>query len=728
MRYKALLMCAFLLASLFVIVSTPVSAELDPEDYNLTKYDPEDDIIRVRTGGDFKNSNHPNVDILKMTSQHIENNELISSDDEIKLTMTVDGTIQNSESYKYAFALQVDGDVYVFAAYQLGQPVGIKLDEDNLLNPLHITATGAGTSTLTITFDLSLLDSHSSSYDFSGAAVYSVGDYERYIDMGPDKLVLITEPSDHSTLGGNVEIKGVIRESVDNKPGTNVQISIDGGTYESVTGTDPWSYDTNLNDGEHTIRVKVEGAGVDNAEDEITITVDSNTGSYESFDEKPSPNIGDYFKYLALDDAELNGIEIPLSTETEILIHDAKTITADGDDYEVYETWTNSTGGQDLGYVEFSNDVDKTTWRTRDGFATVKEHTYATNTATARDPTTTETTTTYTPPYDTRSDFSIQVGFQNKWFFDTTGSSESTTTVGSGQPTENPPYTEDFHYTGECLYYMSSMNVFGDTYNDIYVIRSYLENPGVSFVEYYSREIHIPIKIEIYDLSRNLLSSLGLNEIELKPFSVVIDDVTFDPEKPKADKENKINVKVKNIGTTDASNVEVTIEDGDRQVATETISSIIAGQSETQSITWKPRNEGVHTLTVTLSYQGDDITTKSYTIEVDPPPPDDGGISLILILLIIIIVVVVLVAVLLMKAKGKKEGEIPSSTPTPQETATALSETAPATEHIAATTPQQKMNQETIPCPSCKNGFTIQYESKPVKVKCPNCGMEGVLN
>jgi hypothetical protein len=50
MRIKALFICAFLMASLFLVVATPASAALSEEDYDITKYDPMDDVMRARTG------------------------------------------------------------------------------------------------------------------------------------------------------------------------------------------------------------------------------------------------------------------------------------------------------------------------------------------------------------------------------------------------------------------------------------------------------------------------------------------------------------------------------------------------------------------------------------------------------------------------------------------------------------------------------------------------------
>jgi hypothetical protein len=67
-----------------------------------------------------------------------------------------------------------------------------------------------------------------------------------------------------------------------------------------------------------------------------------------------------------------------------------------------------------------------------------------------------------------------------------------------------------------------------------------------------------------------------------------------------------------------------------------------------------------------------------------------------------------------------------AATAAPVTVVAAQPEAQPEATQTPATTPG--LLDETIQCPACKNGFTVQYESKPVKVKCPSCGTEGVLN
>jgi hypothetical protein len=727
MRAKALLICAFLMASIFLVVVQPASAALTEDDYDITKYDPRDDVMRARTGGDFKFSPHNNVEITQISSKYIT-----AAIPKIELKMTVEGQIKNSEDYKYAFTVIADGDEYVLAAYQNGAAVGFKMNSDDLV---LATATGENTKTLTITFAANEIGPPNSNFDIFGAAIYSIEDSERFLDMAPDKLLLITEPSDLSTVSGSISIKGEVRQYSGGSPSGTIKISIDGNTLEDVSGFDPWSYNldtTTLTDDTHTIYVEIEGTDFN---DEITINIDQDTGNYNSFDLDPVVHVGDNYEYTSVGNPQLSGISLPISSEATTTVTDLTTVEGK----EVYQVESHSEGGDDIGYIEFSNTVDRTSWKAKNGFGTVKENTVTNVKIDYRPDTQVNTTTTYSPPLETHNNFQVEVGFANIWTLHTTADAESETTVaGGGEPTHDQ-YTEPLDVTGECLYYLSTHNVHGNSFSDIYVIKSYYENPGVSVVEFYSPELGVPVQIDTYDASRELMFSLGLSAWFQVPFSVDIDTITFDPAEPKVDSNTDIKVTVDNIGDEAASSVKVTIKDGDREIGEKTISSIPVGQSGEETFPWKPNSEGTHDIKVFLSYQNTPLTDKTVSVEVvKDDSVTNGGIPWILILIIIIIVVVILVVVM-MKSRGKKESEAPppaeaeavEAEAAEEQTAQAAGGVVVASEApavAAAQPPQTQMKQETIQCPSCKNGFTIEYESKPVRVKCPTCGMEGVLN
>lgn len=741
MKTKIMLMALMIFASFVVVTVNPVTADLEAEDYDITKYDPMDDVMRVRSGGDFKFSPHDNVEIKWISSSY--DSSLIPK---IELKMTVKGQIKNHEDYKYAFTVIADGDEYIFAAYQNGIGVGFEMGSSQLI--IGVSASGENTNTLTITFPVSEIGPPDSEFDIFGAAVYSVEDSERFIDMAPDKLLLITEPSDGSTVSGDdLTVTGEIRQYHSGVPTGTIKLKIDNGPLEDVIGSDPWSYKldtTSLTDDEHTIYVEIEGTEFN---DEITIYVDQDTGNYKSFSKSDNrfPNVGDWYKYTNVGNPKISGINLPFTSEMTTQVTDLTSV----DGTEVYQVESHSEGEQDLGYIRYNNTVDRTSWKETDELGTVKENTISTVEVTFRPDTEVNTTTEYTPPLDIHNGFEVEVGFDNLWKFHTTAKAESETTVAGGGTTQDS-YNEPLDVTSECLYYLSSHPVPGGNFQDIYVIRSYYENPGVSIVEFYSPEMGVPVQIDTYDASRNLLFSLGISDHFQVPFSVVIDAVSFDPSKPKADSENNIIVTVNNIGTETASNVEVTAYDGDSQIGQGTISSIAAGENVDETIKWTPKSEGSHTIRITLSYDDTVLAETTTTVTVEEAPPDDGVDMFFILLLLFVCIVVAVIVVVVMKTRGKKSEEAPPveavEAVEAQEVEAAPVEAAPAggvvvasqeaavtpeaaaPTQAAATPAQPQMQEETIQCPSCKNGFTIKYESKPVKVKCPNCGIEGVLN
>ena len=214
--------------------------------------------------------------------------------------------------------------------------------------------------------------------------------------------------------------------------------------------------------------------------------------------------------------------------------------------------------------------------------------------------------------------------------------------------------------------------------------------------------------------------------------------------KPKADEKCKITVPVKNIGIETASNVVITVTDNGRQVAQDTITSISSGDTEELTLEWTPTSEGNHTIKVTASYEDTTLSEETFYIIVDPPSSDGTPNILIYLFIIIAIVIIVAVIVLFMRrqaAEGKAEGEEAEAVEVGEEEPKAAegeeagavvvaveepeAEAEPEVEKVEEAAPQEIT--ESIQCPSCKNAFTVKFESKPVRVKCPDCGTEGVL-
>jgi hypothetical protein len=459
------------------------------------------------------------VEVTKITSTYFDS----VFSDQIELTMIVEGTIQNSENYTYLFVVFADMSEYIFA-YSNGIVVGFELGSDVPLS--GVISSGVGTNELIIAFNVDSIGPPNISFDITGCAIHNNGDYERYFDFAPDKLLLITEPSDGSTVNGIINIMGVIRESIETRPSGNVRIKIDSGVWENVVDIDPWSYPldtTLLSEGEHTIYVEIEGESLENAKDEITITVDQNKASYESFNKKPEMHVGDWYTYESIGNTNTGGLSLEMWYEVEVRVEAFETISEGETEYEAYRIHTYTENEQDLGYVAWRYEIDRTSWRDNENFGIVKERTITSTEIIGRGETTTDLTTVYTPPLDSHNKSYVPVGFNNRWIFHTTGNSVSNTTTPEVTK-DNPGFSEDLEVTGECLYYKASHVVFNHTFDDIYLIKNYLENPGIFTVEYYSPEMGVPVQVDIYDPNRNLVTSVGLRMWEQAPYPIEIDD------------------------------------------------------------------------------------------------------------------------------------------------------------------------------------------------------------
>lgn len=666
MKWRILVISFVFIVSLWNIPLGPVGADLPPDDYNLTKYDPRADVMRLRTGGTCLFTVHNDVEITKITSRYLVPS-IIPSDNQIELNMTVEGIIQMDDNYTYMFFVFADGQEYIFA-YSNGMAIGFELGSDSSIPGL--TAEGAGTNKLTIIFNIDNIGPPSVSYDFSGGAIYNNGDYERYFDFAPDKLLLITEPSEGSTINGLIDVRGVIRESIESRPSGSVRIKIDSGAWENVVGTDPWSYPidtTLLSEGEHTIYVEIDGDDLENARDEITITVDQNKASYESFDNKPEMHVGDWYTYESIGNTNLGSLSLEMWYEVDVRVEAFERISEDGIEYEAFRINTNTENEQDLGYIAWRYEIDRTSWRENDNFGVVKERTITSTEIIGQSDTVTDTTTVYSPPLDHHNKSYVTVGFNNRWLFHITADSASNTTK-PGETIDNPPFSESLEVTGECLYYKESHIVFNHTFDDIYLIKTYLENPGIFTIEYYSPEMGVPVQVDIYDPNRNLITSVGLRMWEQAPYSIEIDDDEDDDGLPDSWEEEHFG-NLSEDGEEDF--------DGDGLTNNEEYNNNTNPKDEDTDGDGMPDKWEIENgLNATLNDSGLDADEDGHTNlkeylngtdpqdENDPPDVTEKGedstsFEYWWILLILILIVVIIVIVLLAR-KGKRSQEIPS--------------------------------------------------------------------
>jgi hypothetical protein len=658
MKLKVILILVLLIANIFTFPIIPVSASLSEDDFNLTKYDPKNDVMSVRTTGTILFSNWNDIEITKMTSSYVDNPLL---GPQIELTMTVAGSIvTNDDLYKYAFFLVCDGNEYVIG-YSDGVAVGFELGSAATFVPIS----DVSGNELSLTVILSDIEDPSNEFEFFGGAIYTrEEEYERFLDMAPDRLILITEPSHMSTVSGTITVKGVVRDSIDGRPSGDLRIQIDSGGWQTVSiSGSTWSFSldtTTLPDNSlHTISVEFEGETLENTQDMIEIFVCQDTSDdsvYKSFNQKPNPVVGSWFDYETIGSSRILGIPIDVSNEMSTEIQAYETIEVDGADYDAYRLFTKTTGAQDLGYLAYRFEAQRWTWREDSNFGIPVERT-VTETAVIGSPTKTiDSTTTYDPPLETHNNYSVKVGFNNIWSLTTEVITKSNTTE-SGKTTDNPTYHDNLTVTGECLYFKENHSVFGYTYQNIYLIRTYYENPGMSIIEYYSPEYVVPVQIDMIDPSGTLISSIGLYKYPSRP-NFTIENVSFDPPNVMVNSKNKIIVRVNSSDLNHVYDLDILVKENGELIGEKSFSlNPINSSCDVIINNWIPSKKGIKNLTISLALWDHVIVEKEASVQVLPQgksrPPWPPEIWII-VLLFIVISILIVILVKNMRRKAEK--------------------------------------------------------------------------
>lgn len=658
MKVEGILISVLLIANIFSFPIIPVSASLSENDFNLTKYDPKNDVMSVRTAGTILFSNWQDIEITKMTSSYIDNPPL---GPQIKFTMTVAGSIvTNDDLYKYAFGLLCDGEEYVIG-YSDGVAVGFELGSGAIFIPI-IDVSG---NTLSLTVLLGDIGDPSNEFEFLGGAIYTrEEEYERFLDLAPDRLLLITEPSNMSTISGTITVKGVVRESIDGKPSGDVRIQIDSDGWQTVSVIGSiWSYNmdtTTLSDNSmHTIYVEMEGENLENAHDQIEIFVYQDTTDdsiYKSFNQKPKPVIGNWYEYVTIGTSQIFGIPIDISNEMRTQIQAYETIEVDGAYYDAYRLYSDSCGEQDLGYLAYRIETQRWTWREDSNFGIPIERTITESEVMGSPKKTIDSTTTYDPPLETHKNFFVKVGFNNKWSSITEVITESNTTL-SGETIQNPTYCENLTITGECLYFKESHTVFGYKYNNIYLIRTYYENPGMSIIEYYSPEYGVPVQMDMIDPSGTIISSIGLHQYPSRP-NFRIENVSFDPPNVMANSKNKIIVYVNSSNLDHAYNLEVLVMENGKLIAKKNLTlDPINSTRDVNIYNWIPRSKGTKNLTISLILWAHVIVEKEASVQVFPQEESNifESTELLVSILLFSICIVAIIGFIIFKRRKKRK-------------------------------------------------------------------------
>ena len=113
--------------------------------------------------------------------------------------------------------------------------------------------------------------------------------------------------------------------------------------------------------------------------------------------------------------------------------------------------------------------------------------------------------------------------------------------------------------------------------------------------------------------------------LDVKLPDLKIQDVQYNPSKPRALERVQITVRVVNDGTYSAENVNVVLRQGTKEVDREVIKTITKGSNATASFTWVP-TAGKHTLTIEISNDIPELSLENNVLEHTKKVTEDSGI------------------------------------------------------------------------------------------------------
>jgi hypothetical protein len=167
-------------------------------------------------------------------------------------------------------------------------PYSWSLASGSLPNGLTLSSAGvlSGTPSLAGSFSFSVQVKDASSTTASRNLSINVA--------SPTPTVAITSPASGSTVSGTVSVSGTSSDSVSI---SSVQVSVDGGSYSTVSGTNNWSFSLNtaaLSNGAHSLSAKTtDAAGISATSATLPLTVNnSSTASNCTIFASPSGNDG----------------------------------------------------------------------------------------------------------------------------------------------------------------------------------------------------------------------------------------------------------------------------------------------------------------------------------------------------------------------------------------------------------------------------------------------------
>jgi hypothetical protein len=364
----------------------PVTAQAD---YDVIHNDPEGDVYEYSEDALVAVIGHENIDILTVRSYKANLKQ------EIILELTVSGLIIVSSEYNYMFSIMDrDEEVYIIM-YMNGSCMGISSQNFDS-EPDELEATGDLTDTLKVILPLKNLGivTEFDCYGMASEYTSSEDEFIMYMDSAPDqnmpwgngdgyeeRILIISEPTNGSTVFGDCEINGVTNFDEHHIQFVEVQIdSTSSSGWESVVSDDDWStweynWDTEETfDGWHRINARAYD-GEDYHFDTIYVYVDQKTATSPRETKLPEHQPGDEYLYkmrINTDSSEMpEGMSLSGNMKISFVAIDL--VNINGSDYDVYIIEMKSISEASGAGFSSINSMDGTIWVRRSDFATVKE-------------------------------------------------------------------------------------------------------------------------------------------------------------------------------------------------------------------------------------------------------------------------------------------------------------------------------------------------------------------
>jgi len=522
--------------------------------------------------------------------------------------------------------------------------------------------------------------------NWMAAAADVVSDNEIYADVAPDHIPWIERPYDGEWVWGTIRIEGKIRLPITKI--VDVKIKIDEQNYVSVSKDSQdwskWHYTldtTKLGKGLHRITVKAIDENNNEFFDSIAVYVDQSLAQ-----SRPTANVlkkitvGDYYEYSSTNEASF-GVGSVFGTSSMWM----KVVGYEPNPMGAGYVWiirTHQESEGTKGTYSFSSKMDRYEWRSVTDYSLVKENESILFYGSVFGRREINTVSTYTPPLldFNYTDGKIWVG--KAWNATYLCTSHTNISDGDRKSYDNSN-TFTYHYRFLGTKNISALGRIYETYA-LY----WQKDDGLGYtIYYYAPSIDMIVRMENYDSSRNLVSSLVISKLNRGDGTfITIKDVNA-PAKGVVGEKVEVKVRVRNSGNNGTNSAYIALYLENEEVVNETF-AIGADEEKEVTIEFTPTDEGNFTLYIKTK---DDVS-KPYRIVIEKKEVAcSGGFGNVAIIggIIALLAVIALIAIARARTRaragkeGKEEGE------------------------------------EEIKCPNCNNSF---YAIGGGEIICPFCG------